>query len=375
MSNIYIYKMFGKNLNLIRLKIFMIITWKKDVLLLVDTFEKFISTCLKYYGLDPCHYFSAPGLSWDAMLKMTKIELEKISDPDKYMFFEQGMRGGVSYINKRYSKANNEYCKDYDKEKPKNYIIYLDMNNLYGHAMSQYLPYTDFTWVKNIDKIKQKLMNIKSNSSTGYILEVDLEYPQELHDIHNDYPLAPEKINIPKEWLSDYCLKIANAHNITTGTVKKLVPNLMNKNNYVIHYRNLQQCLKLGMKLKKTHRILKFKQKDWMKPYIDFNTQKRKEATNEADKNHFKLLNNAVYGKTMENMRKRIKIRIVKNSQDFIKYTSRPTCVNWKVFENSLAAIHEKKISLTLSKPIYVGFTVLEISKWKMYNFHYRFKF
>ena len=147
---------------------------RKDVLLLVDVFEKFISTCLRYYGLDPCHYFSVPGLSWDAVLKMTKVELEKISDPDKYMFFEQGMRGGVSYINKRYSKANNKYCPDYDKTKPEKYIIDLDMNNLYGHAMSQYLPYANFKWVKNIDKIKQKLMNIKSNSSTGYILEVDL---------------------------------------------------------------------------------------------------------------------------------------------------------------------------------------------------------
>ena len=127
---------------------------EKDVLLLADVYEKFISTCLRYYGLDPCHYFSVPRLSWDVMLKMTKIELEKINDPHKYMFFEQGMRGGVSYINKRYSKANNEYCKDYDKEKPKNYIIYLDMNNLYGHAMSQYLPYADFKCVRNIDKIK-----------------------------------------------------------------------------------------------------------------------------------------------------------------------------------------------------------------------------
>ena len=136
---------------------------KKD-LLLIDTFEKFLSTCLKCYGLDPCHYFSAPGLSWDAMLKMTKIELEKVSDPDKYMFFEQGMRGGVSYINKRYSKANNEYCQDYDKKTPKKYILYLDMNNLHGHAMGKYLPYADFKLVKNIDKIKQKLMNIKSNS-------------------------------------------------------------------------------------------------------------------------------------------------------------------------------------------------------------------
>ena len=175
------------------------------------------------------------------------------------------MRGGVSYINKRYIEASKNVN-----------IFYLDMNNLYGHAMSQYLPSANFKWAKNISRIEQKLMRIKNNSSSGYVLEVDLEYPQELHDIQNDYPLAPEKINITKEWLSDYCLKIANAHNITTGTVKKLVPNLMNKNNYVINYRNLQQYLELGMKFKKIHRILKFKQKDSMKPYIDFNTQKRK---------------------------------------------------------------------------------------------------
>ena len=190
--------------------------------------KKFFSSCFKYSGLYQCHYFSVRGLSWDAIIKMTKIELEKISDPDKYMFFEQGMRGEISYINKRYSEASKNVN-----------ILYLDMNNLYGCAVRRYLSINNLKWVKNIDKIEQKLMRIKNNSSTGYVLEVDLEYPQELHDIHNDYPLAPEKINIPKEWLSDYCLKIANAHNITTGTVKKLVPNLMNKNNYVIHYRNL----------------------------------------------------------------------------------------------------------------------------------------
>ena len=191
------------------------------------------------------------------------VTLEKISDPDKYMFFEQGMRGGVSYINKRYSEASKNLN-----------ILYLDMNNLYGCAMRQYLPISNFKWVKKIHKIEQKLMNIKHNCSTGYVLEVDLEYPQELHDIHNDYLLAPEKINIPKEWLSKYCLKITSAHNITTVTVKKLVPNLMNKNNYEIHNTNLQQCLESGMKLKKIQRILKFKQNDWMRLYIDFNTKK-----------------------------------------------------------------------------------------------------
>ena len=135
--------------------------------------------------------------------------MEKISDPDKYKFFKQGMRGGVSYINKRYSEAFKN-----------KHILYLDMNNLYVCAMRQHLPIGNFKWVKNIDKIEQKLMRIKKDISTGYILEVDLEHPQKLHNIHNDYPLAPEKINISKEWLSDYCLKIANAHNITTGTVK-----------------------------------------------------------------------------------------------------------------------------------------------------------
>ena len=125
------------------------------------------------------------------------------------------------------------------------------------------------------------------------------------HAIHNDYPLAPEKINIPKEGLSKYCLKIASVYNINTGTVKKLVPNLMNKDSYLIHYRNLQQCLELGMKLKKIHRILKFKQSDWMRPYIDFNTDKRKESSNESDKKIFKLMNNSVYDKTMENLRER----------------------------------------------------------------------
>ena len=159
------------------------------------------------------------------------------------------MRGRVNYINERYSEASKNFN-----------IFCLDMNNLHGCAMRQYLPISNFKCVKNIHKIEQKLMNIKNNSSTGYLLKVDLECPKRLHDIHNDYPLAPEKINIPKKWLSKYCLKIVSVYNITTGTVKKLVPNLMNKNNYVFHYRNLQQCLELGMKLKKIHRILNFKQ-------------------------------------------------------------------------------------------------------------------
>ena len=172
---------------------------KKDVLLLADVFENFICTSLKNYNLDPCHYFSAPGLSWYPMLKMTKIELEKISNPDINLFIEKGMRGGIGYINKRYSKANNKYCKDYDKEKPVNYIIYLDMNSLYGHAMSQYLPYGGLKWIENTNETVNRILNKKDKSLQEYFLEVDLDYPENLHTEHGDYSLAPEKINVKEE--------------------------------------------------------------------------------------------------------------------------------------------------------------------------------
>ena len=183
---------------------------KTDVLLLANVFEKFINTCLEYYGLDPCHYFSSPGLSWDAMLKMTGIELELISDIDMHLFIEKGMRGGISYIAKRCSEANNKYTQSYDANKPSEFIIYLDATNLSSSAMSHYFSYSGFKWLyqKEIDKLL--LNSTGENSSDGYILEVDLKYPDELHELHNDYPLAPEKLEISHNMLSNYCSSIAN---------------------------------------------------------------------------------------------------------------------------------------------------------------------
>ena len=206
------------------------------------------------------------------------------------------------------------------------------MNNFYGCAMSEYLPYGGFKWVKTTNETVNRILNKKDNSLHGYFLEVDLGYPEHLLEEHSDYPMAPEKIKIKTEWLSPYSLENANKFDIKTGNINKLAPDLIPKNNYVVHYRNLKCYLSLGLILKKVHKILEFKQSAWMKPYIDFNTQKRKEATNEADKNLFKLLNNAVYAKTMENMRKRIKIKITKTQKDFLKYASRPTYINHNVF-------------------------------------------
>ena len=172
--------------------------------------------------------------------------------------------------------------------------------------MSEYLPYGGFKWLKNVDEFD--VMSVSEKSPIGYFLEVDLEYPDELHELHNDYPLAPEKLAVSSDMLSKYCKKIADKYEIKVGDVKKLIPNLGNKTNYVVHYRNLQLYLSLGMKLTKIYRVLKFKQSDWMKKYIDFNTKERINAANEFD---------SVYRKTKENLRKRINVRFINNAEDF----------------------------------------------------------
>ena len=202
---------------------------KTDLLLLCDVFEKFIVVCLKDYGLDPCHYFSSPGLSWDAMLKMTGIKLEKINKIDVHLFLEKGIRGGVSYISKRYSKSSDDIS-----------IMYWDMNNLYGTVMSfDYLPYEGFRFLSKEEIKRFDLGSVSENSKIGYILEVDLGYCKESHDLHNDYPLYPEKVEVKYEMLSNYCKDIFDWYNIKVGGVKKLIPNLYDKVKHILHYKNL----------------------------------------------------------------------------------------------------------------------------------------
>ena len=346
---------------------------KSDILLLADVFENFRETCLQYYKLDPCHYFTSPGLSWDAMLKMTDIKLKLIVDIDMFQFIEKGLRGGVSYIANRYGKANNKYMKEYDEKAPSKYIMYLDANNLYGWAMSQALPTGDFKWLsqKQIEKIN--LGKYTDDSKKGLILEVDLEYPTELHNSHNDYPLGPEKVKVTNEMLSDYCKKIQKKFNISSGLVHKLIPTLNDKQKYVLHHKNLQSYLNLGLKLKRVHRVLEFNQSPWLKQYIDFNTQKRTNAKNSFEKDFFKLMNNSVFGKTMENIRKRVDVRLVTSKEKLLKLASKPTYVSSKIFNENLVAVHKIKETLTLNRPAYVGMCILDLSKTLMYDFHYNY--
>ena len=344
-----------------------------DVLLLTDVFENFRKTCMQYYKLDPCHYFTSPGLSWDAMLKMTNIKLELMTDIDMFQFIKKGMHGGVSYITNRYGNTNNKYMKEYNEKALSKYIMYLDANNLYGWAMSQYLPTGNFKWMTGKEISKIDLEKYKADGKEGFILEVDLEYPQELHGIHNDYPVAPEKVKVSNNMLSAYCKKIAEKYNISIGLVSKLIPTLRDKKEYALHYRNLQLYLDLGLKIKKIHRVLKFDQSPWLKQYIDLNTEKRKHAKNSFKKDFFKLMNNSVFGKTMKNLRKRGDVRLVTNEKKLDKLTAKPSYVSSKIFNENLMALHKVKETLTLNRPAYVGMCILDLSKMLMYDFHYNY--
>ena len=318
---------------------------KSDVLLLSDVIENFRDVCLDNYHLDPAFYYTAPGLAWDACLKITKVKLELLHDYEMLMMVEKGIRGGVSMISTRYGKANNPYMKDYDPDQPTKFISYLDANNLYGWAMCKPLPTKGFRWMK-----KEELKNWKSMPC---ILEVDLEYPEKLHDLHNDYPLAPERLTVNK--------------------VEKLIPNLNDKTKYVIHHETLKLYLSLGLKLTKIHRGITFKESAWLKPYIDLNTDLRAKAQNDFEKDFFKLMNNSVFGKTMENIRNRVDIRLVTRESQAKKLTCKPNYQHHTIFCENLTAVHMKKVSLKFNKPVYLGMSILDLSKTLMYDFHYNY--
>ena len=325
-----------------------------DVLLLADIFENFRDTCLKHYNLDPAHFYTAPGLAWVAALKFTKIKLELLTDYDMLLMFEKGIRGGITQAVHRYAKANNKHMGNlYKPEEESSYLQYLDANNLYGWAMSQDLPTGGFKWEKDIERYTtEKIANlVKRNARKGYLLEVDVEYPTELHDTHNDLPFMPEKMKINK--------------------VEKLIPNLHNKEKYVVHFRKLNQDLKHGLVLKKVHRVISYRQSAWLKEYIDKNTKLRKESNSDFEKDFFKLMNNSVFGKTMENKRKHKDMRLVTDEDRYKKLIMKPNFKNARKFSNNLMGVEMGKSKIKMTKPLYLGQAILDLSKMVMYEFHY----
>ncbi|XP_071581757.1 uncharacterized protein [Temnothorax nylanderi] len=253
--------------------------FKTDVLLLADIFD-FRDACIDTYGLDPAHYYTLPGYTWDAMLKHTGVRFELLTDIDMVMFVERGIRGGLSQCSNRYARANNKYIRSHDSSQPSTYLMYFDVNNLYGWAMCEPLPYAEFQWVDVVESLD--VMSVTLDSAIGYILEVDLAYPHELHDAHADFPFCPTRDKPPGK------------------RCDKLLATLCDKSRYVLHYRNLQQCVRFGLRVTKIHRALRFAQSPWLRGYIELNTGFRTRASNDFEREMYKLMNNAVFDEKTE---------------------------------------------------------------------------
>ncbi|XP_025191594.1 uncharacterized protein LOC112591876 [Melanaphis sacchari] len=327
---------------------------KVDVLLLADVMENFRDLCMSTYNLDPVYYYTAPGFTFDAMLRYTDVSLELLTDYDMILFMEQGIRGGLVQASERYCRANNPKTPGYDAEKPSSWLVYQDCNNLYGYAMGEYMPYGGFKWYEgDLDRSLELLDGMTDKSDVGRIYEIDIAYPDNLHDAHNDLPFLPRNAVPPG------------------SKVNKLMVTLERKERYIVHYRNLKQAIANGLTVEKVHRVLEFRQSAWLAEYINLNTSMRKKACNAFERDFFKLLNNAVFGKTMECVRNRISMELVSCPRRMRKLVNKPTFKHVTTYTENLAAVSLQKSEVHFSKPIYVGFAVLEISKELMYDYHY----
>ena len=324
---------------------------KSDTLLLSDIFEEFRKTCIKEYELDPCYFVSAPGLSWEACLKLTKVELELFTDMDMLLMFEKGIRGGISQAIYKYAKANNKYMKSYNKNITSSYLQYFDASNLHGWAMCKKLPIGGFKWSNPNKYTEEVIKSYDKNGNYAVLPEVDIEYPKELHKSHCDLPFLCDRKKLNK--------------------TNKLITSFEDKKEYVVHISALKQALNHGLKLTKMHRVIRFAQKEWMKTYIEKNTKLKIDSKNEFENNFYKLMNNSVYGKTMENIRNHRDIKLVTTNRKRKKLSSEPNYHSCKYFSENLIAIEMRKTKIYVNKPVYMRQAVLDISKTLMYEFWY----
>ena len=275
---------------------------KSDVILLADVFEKFVKVSTKEYKINPLYCVNLPGYTYQCALKYTDIKLQTLQDKDLILLLDNNIRGGISSVmGDRYVKSDED-----------NSILYIDATNLYGHSMSQMLPYDEIEmWHRHPDKYwnwLDEILNTPDDSYIGYFLEVDLRYPDNIKEKTKNFPFCPENKKIDPNKYNEYMNSI-KPENYTKS--KKLICEWTDKKKYLIHYRMLKFYVRHGMVVEKTHEIISFKQSKWLEKYISFKTQKRNRAKNDFEKDFFKLLVNAAFGKFLENVRNRLGLELI----------------------------------------------------------------
>ena len=331
---------------------------KSDVLLLACVFEKFIKVSVNEFKINPLYCVSLPGYTWQCGLKYAGINLQTLQDKDMIWLIESNIRGGISSV------MGDRYVRSKENKK----ILYVDAINLYGHSMTQYLPYDEIKF-DNTVKLED-ILNTPDDSDIGYFIELDLTYPNKIKEKTKNFPFAPMNKKIIPDNFNDYMQEIKPD---TYKQSSKLICDWSDKKNYLIHNRMSNNYIRHGMMVDKVHKIISFKQSKWLEKYISFNTQKRDKAKNDFEKDFYKLLNNAFYGKTMENVRNRLKIKFIKKDghKEIIKQQSKLTFNGiHKSYENCDSYTF-KQNEVLMDKPIYLGFGVLELSKLLMYETYY----
>ncbi|XP_064467558.1 uncharacterized protein LOC135378445 [Ornithodoros turicata] len=343
-----------------------------DALLLADVFQNFRIWALETHKIEPLHFVSLPGLSMSCALKMSRINLDLIHDPDAYLLIERGLRGGMTQCSTRMATANVPGTDQYDPEKPKTIIHYMDINGLYGTVMREPLPFGDFEWLSPEEVAGLDVTLVADYADVGYFLEVDLAYVQELHERHKDLPLAPEKMSVPYELLSDYQKDLMKKFNLPQHDIEpKLLLTLLDKKKYFLHYRSLKLYLQLGLRLEKIHRVLRFKQKPFLRSYVDFHHELRKQATNTFERNLYKSLINSVYGKTCMNVRKFVDCRLATSEEQVLRFLRKPNLKQFRALSSNVVLFQFAQSIVRMRQPLYLGFTILELSKVMMYDFYY----
>ena len=342
-----------------------------DVLLLADVFERFRGMIMSEHNLDCLHFITLPSLAWAMALKYTGVKLDLITDPDAYLMLENSLRGGIASISQRYTLANNPHVAEtYDDSKPSRYITYLDANSLYATAQCAPLPVGNFRFLEADEIANFDLDGIEADAEVGYIVECDLEYPAELHDLHNDYPMAPEHLTVSEDMLSPFAVSLFDPSR-PWRPMQKLVPNLFDKKNYVAHYRNLQLYKNHGLVVSKIHRILSFTQARWMMPWIELCNRNRRAARSDFESDLAKLEANATFGKSLEDVRNRVNVRLIADQSKALKAIAKASFRHSEIVNSDLVMVRGARTKVKLNKPIAVWFSILEISKFIMYEFYY----